>query len=54
MYVKRESEREVSDIEVHRTEGAKDKCWKGMAAVIRGGRTTKRGTTKAEEKRETA
>lgn len=27
--MKRESEREVSDIEVHRTEGAKDKHWKG-------------------------
>lgn len=52
MYVKRESEREISDTEVHRTEGTKDKCWKGLAVDVRGARTTKRGTTKAEEKRQ--
>jgi len=50
--VKTESENEVSNIEVHRTEAAKDKCWKWMAVDMRGARTAKRGTTKAEEKRE--
>ena len=44
--MKRDSEQEVSDIEVHRTEGAKVKCWKGMAVDIKGARTTKRGKTK--------
>lgn len=33
--MKRKSEREVSDTEVHRTEGAKNKCWKVVAVDVR-------------------